>query len=130
MIVLDASVVLEVLLDTERGRGARRRILAEDHTLHAPHLVDVEVVHVLRRYTRAAQITEQRAAQAVEDLADLPMRRYPHDRMLGRIWQLRANLTARDAAYVALAEALDCSLLTCDGALAAAPGHAARVEIA
>lgn len=129
MIVVDASLALELLLLTRTGARVQRRILEERHTLHAPHLVDVEVAHVLRRYQRAGELSAARGRAAIEDLASLRMTRYPHHLLLGRMWALRGNLTGYDAAYIALAEALDAPLLTRDARLAAAPGHAAQVEV-
>ena len=128
MIVVDASAVLEVLLQTPAGARVSRRIFAPGVTLHAPHLLDVEVAQVLRRYSRSGAISSDRGAEALADLADLPISRYPHFVLLPRIWQLRHNVTAYDAAYLALAEALDASLLTRDRALASA-GSGARVEV-
>lgn len=129
MIVVDASAVLEVLLRTPAGPRIAERLFAEDETLHAPHLLDVEVAQVLRRYTRAGELNSARGLQALEDLADFPLTRYPHDLFLPRIWELRHNLTAYDAAYVALAEALAAPLLTRDAALASAAGQHARIEL-
>jgi predicted nucleic acid-binding protein len=97
--------------------------------LHAPHLLDVEVAQVLRRYVRDKTITAQRGQEALEDLGDLPLNRYPHDFLIPRVWELRATLTAYDAIYVALAELLDAPLLTCDGRIASAPGHHANVDV-
>jgi predicted nucleic acid-binding protein len=130
VIVLDASVVLEVLLHTPVGRRVASRILDERRSLHAPHVLDLEVTQVLRRYERAGDLSLSRARAALDDLAGFALRRYPHDLLLRRIWELRANLTAYDAAYVALAEHLGAVLLTRDGRLAAAPGHRASVEVA
>lgn len=107
-----------------------RRIFRPDETLHAPHLIDIEVAQVLRRYAMSSAIDEARGREALADLADFPLRRYSHDLLLMRLWALRANLTAYDAAYVALAETLDAPLLTRDRRLAAAPGHRARIELA
>lgn len=129
MIVVDASVVLEVLLRTPAAAALEERVLGSGETLHVPHLLDLEVAQVLRRYLAGGALEAERGAEALTDLADLPLERYPHAPFLGRIWQLRANLTAYDAAYVALAEALDATLLTRDAGLASAPGHAARVEL-
>lgn len=98
-------------------------------SLHAPHLLDVEVTQVLRRYVRDKAITARRGQEALEDLADMPLSRYPHDLLIPRIWELRATLTAYDAAYVALAELLDARLLTCDGKIASASGHHAIVDV-
>lgn len=128
MIVVDASVLIEVLLKTDSGQRVRPRLF-EDESLHAPHLVDVEVTHVVRRLERLGSLPAGRGVEALEDLIDLQITRYPHHMLLFRMWELRHNLTAYDAAYVALAEALDAPLLTCDAALASAPGHSARVEL-
>jgi predicted nucleic acid-binding protein len=95
----------------------------------APHLIDLEVAQVVRRYTRAGDITQERGREALEDLSTFPLTRYRHDLLIQRIWELRDNLTAYDAAYVVLAEALAAPLITCDGRLAAASGHRARVEV-
>ena len=129
MIVVDASAVAEVLLRTPAAKAIERRLFAPGETLHAPHLLDIEVAHVVRRYLQGGDIDAERGRAALTDLADLPVRRYPHTILLPRICRLRDNLTAYDAAYIALAEALDCPLLTCDRRLAAAPGHGARVEL-
>ncbi len=127
MIVVDASAVLEVLLQTAAAGAVSNRIFASGETLHAPHLLDVEVAQVLRRYARSGALSPQRGEEALEDLADLPLNRYPHDVLLPRIWELRHNVTAYDAAYIALAEALSATLVTRDRALADAPVKA-RVE--
>lgn len=97
--------------------------------MHAPHLIDVEVAQVIRRYAAKGEMDNARGRAALEDLADFPLRRYPHDVLLPRVWELRSNLTAYDAVYVALAEALDAPLLTRDQRLAAAAGHRARMEL-
>lgn len=129
MIVVDASAVIEVLLNTPAGVRVAGRLFADGETLHAPHLLDLEVTQVLRRYALSAELDAARSAQALEDLAALPLSRYPHDVLLPRIWELRHNVTAYDAAYVALAEALAAPLVTRDAALAASRGHAARIEL-
>ena len=129
MIVLDASAALELLLGTPRSRRVALRALVPAETLHVPHLLDLEVAQVLRRWVASGQVGEDRARQALDDLAALGLTRWPHDVLLERIWQLRSNLTAYDAAYVALAEALRAPLLTCDRRLAAAPGHNAVIEL-
>ena len=129
MIVLDASAAIEWLLQSPTGIKVDKRIFSPSESLHTPHLLDIEVAQVLRRYLREKIIGAQRGQEALEDLADLPVSRYPHDFLLPRIWELRATLTAYDAAYVALAEALEAPLLTCDGKIASAPGHSAKVEV-
>lgn len=129
MIVPDASVMLEVLLRTPAAAGMEDHLFDPQHTLHAPHLIDVEVAQVLRRYTLSGQSDPERCREALADLADFPLTRYPHDILLPRVWELRSNLTAYDAVYVALAEALDAQLLTRDQRLANAPGHYARIEL-
>jgi predicted nucleic acid-binding protein len=121
MIVIDASALLEVLLRTPSAQAVETRLFeGPRQTLHAPHLLDVEVVQVLRRYATMGEINDRRGAEALSDLADFPIRRYPHDFLLTRIWTLRNNFTAYDAVYVALAEALNARLLTRDQRLAAA----------
>lgn len=129
MIVIDASALLEVLLNTPASGRVAERLFAGNDTLHAPHVLDLEVAQVLRRYALSGEMDAERSEQALADLADLPLNRYPHDVFLFRIWALRRTLTAYDAAYVALAEALDAPLITRDAALARASGHRARVEI-
>lgn len=128
MIVVDASVLVNALADDAAdGDRARARMLA-DPDLHAPSLVDVEVLSVLRRHLNAGTLDDRRADLAIDDLAELPLTRYPHLAMARRIWAHRNNLTAYDAAYVALAELLDCPLVTADRKLAAAPGLTCPVE--
>jgi predicted nucleic acid-binding protein len=129
VIVVDASALVEVLLNTPASAKMMERLFGRADTLHAPHLLDLEVAQVLRRYTLSGEMSVERSEQALEDLADLPLNRYPHDIFLLRIWSLRRNLTAYDAAYVALAEALDAPLITRDAALARIPGHRACVEV-
>ena len=129
MIVIDASAVLEVLLNTPNATRLAERLFAPGETLHAPHLIDLEVAQVLRRYARGGEIDTQRGSEALSDLAGLQLSRYPHDFLLPRIWQLRNNASAYDAAYLALAEMLDCPLITCDQALVGVPGHTAEVQV-
>ena len=129
MIVLDASALVELLLSTKIGRAIATRIEDPALALNAPHLADVEVAQVLRRYAREGELDAEEAAEALEELASLDFERHPHEPLLPRIWQLRDVLTAYDATYVALAEALDAPLLTCDGKLARAPGFSRRVEL-
>jgi predicted nucleic acid-binding protein len=129
VIVIDASVVIEVLLNTPAGIQIAERLFDPDETLHTPHLLDVEVAQVLRRYTRTGELDAIRGLQALKDLVDFPLTRYPHDLFLPRIWELRHKVTAYDAVYIALAETLAAPLLTRDAALASAPGHRARIEL-
>ncbi|HKV64067.1 MAG TPA: type II toxin-antitoxin system VapC family toxin [Candidatus Acidoferrum sp.] len=130
MIVLDASAAIEWLLQSPAGLRIDQRIFSPSQSLHAPHLLDVEVAQVLRRYVREKTLTEQRGQEALQDFSGLPLNRYSHDFLLPRVWDLRATLTAYDAVYVALAEVLDAPLLTCDSRIASAPGHHAIIEIA
>jgi predicted nucleic acid-binding protein len=129
MIVVDASAMIEALLRTPAAAAVDARLFEPGETLHAPHLLDVEVAQVVRRYVANGDIDARRGREALDDLADLRLRRYPHDWLLPRIWELRHNLTVYDAAYVALAEALDAPLLTCDRRLAAAAGSRARIDL-
>jgi len=130
LIVIDASAVIELLLNSAAGSRVADRIFADDESLHVPHLIDLEVAQVLRRYVRSKEMAPDRALQALEDFADLPLQRYTHIDFLTRVWELRAALTAYDAVYVSLAEALDATLLTCDAKLGNSHGHAARIDVA
>lgn len=103
--------------------------LADDADLHAPHLIDVEMLHALQRLNANGQLSDDRAADARLDFRELRLVRYPHLALADRIWELRHNLTAYDATFVALAELLEAPLITCDGRLDAASGHAAQVEL-
>lgn len=129
MIVVDASALLEFLLQTSTGTRVEARLFRDDDEVHAPHLVDVEVTQGLRRLVRAGEVSAARAAEAITDLADLGLHRHAHVDLLTRAWKLRENITAYDAMYVALAEALDAPILTCDSPLAKLPGHRARIEV-
>ncbi|HXY11573.1 MAG TPA: type II toxin-antitoxin system VapC family toxin [Terriglobales bacterium] len=129
MIVLDASAAVDWLLQTSAGQRIEQRIYSARESLHAPHLLELEVTQVLRRLVREGTIPASRANQAIQDLLDLRITRYPHFLLLPRIWQLRHNFSAYDAAYVVLAEKLGARLLTRDGKLAAARGHSASVEV-
>jgi predicted nucleic acid-binding protein len=127
VIVIDASALLDVLLRVPDAEAVEARFFAQD--LHAPHLIDIEVAQVLRRHAAAGWIEQDRGRQALADLADFPIRRYPHSVFLEDVWDLRHNFTAYDAIYVAVAEALDAPLLTRDRRLAAAATSHVRVEI-
>ena len=128
MIVLDASAVLELLLGTERGRAVAEAVANPTVDLHAPHLIDIEVAQVLGRYVRDGDLGEKAAKAALDELVLLDLERHAHDPLLDRVWALRHNVSAYAAAYIALAEALDTVLLTCDRRLARSPGLARRVE--
>ena len=111
MIVVDASAVVEVLLRTPAAAAIRERLFGVEQTLHAPHLLDIEVTQVLRRYAAIGQIEPMRGSTALDDLMDFPLTRYPHDVLLERVWELRHNLTAYDAVYILrIADAHDASL--------------------
>ena len=129
MIVVDASAMLEILLLTPAARRVGSRLFAHGETLHVPHLIDVEVAQAIRRYCLTEKLDAARGQAALEDFASFPLIRYPHTPFLPRIWRLRPNLTAYDASYVALAEALDAPLITRDAALARSSGHRARIEM-
>ena len=129
MIVVDASAIVEVLLNTPQAHRIGERLFAPGEVLSVPQLLDLEIAQTLRRYWLAGEVTAERVEEALEDLAAMRLNRYPHNLFLSRIWELRRNLTAYDAAYVALAEALDAVLVTCDGAFPSAGGHQARVEL-
>jgi predicted nucleic acid-binding protein len=129
MPVLDASVAVEYLAGGEHAEAAGARIMHDRSALWAPHLIDAEVGHVLRRAHLAGTITSHVARAALSDLADLPLRRASHVQLLERAWALRANLSFYDGLYVALAELLGVPLLTLDVRLAGAPGLRATVEV-
>jgi predicted nucleic acid-binding protein len=129
VIVLDASATLEVLFQSEVGRRIEARMYAPGETLLAPHLLDLEVTSALRRLARAGLVSVERAEEALAILLDLRIIRYPHYVFLSRVWQYRHNLSAYDAVYVALTEALGASLITCDARLASAPATNIKVEL-
>ena len=129
MIVVDASALLEFLLQTSLGARVEARLFRGEDELHAPHLVDVEIAQGLRRLVRTGEVSSGRADQAIADLIDLDLHRHAHLDLLGRVWKLRDNVTAYDAIYVALAEAMEATLVTCDDPLAKTPGHRARIEV-
>ena len=128
MIVVDTSAVLSLLLGRPEVTGLADRVRS-DSDLHAPHLLDVEFQHALWRLARMGTISEDRAADARSDFADMAITRYPHVPLADRMWGLRANLTAYDAAFVVLAEILAVPLVTCDTRFARAPVHRAAVEV-
>lgn len=128
MIVVDASIVTVALID-DGPDGAKVRAALSGQALVAPELIDLEVLSVLRRQVRARAMTVRRAELALVDLADLPMKRATHRSVLARCWELRASVTAYDAAYVALAEALEVPLVTADRRLARSPGIRCPVEV-
>lgn len=130
MIVLDASAAVAVLLGTDHNAASiRRRISKPDESLHVPHLFEIEVLQALRRHNLGGVLTSERAHLALSRLRIMRLSRYPHAPFWPRIWDLRDNLTAYDATYVALAETLDAPLVTTDGRLARASGHRATVEL-
>ena len=129
MIVVDASAVTELLLQTELGVRVERRLFRDDDDLHAPHLIDVEVLSALRRLVQAREVGAARAEEAIGDLALLRIRRHGHLDLTTRAWELRQNFTAYDAVYLALAESLDATVVTCDRPFGAAPGHSARIDV-
>ena len=129
MIVADASAILEMLLRSPGAEAIEARVFRRGETMHTPALLDVEVAQVLRRYVSRGEVAPARARAALDLLLGFPMERYTHEPLLSRIWELRENLTAYDAAYVALAEGLRATLVTCDVRLANAPGIRAAVEL-
>jgi predicted nucleic acid-binding protein len=128
VIVVDASALLEFLLQTPLGARVEARLFRNEDELHSPHLIDVEVTQGLRRLVRAGEVSSDRAAEAIADLVDLDLHRHAHFDLLTRAWKLRENVTAYDAMYVTLAEALDATVVTCDIPLSKAPGHRVTIE--
>lgn len=132
MLVVDASAIAELLLGRPAADRIARHIADHDYALHAPHLLDVEVLSALRRLVGAGETSALRAGEAVDDLLDLPLERYPHDALVPRAWELRENLTSYDAMYLALAESLTESgapLVTSDARLARAARAHTDVEV-
>jgi len=128
MLVLDASCLFEVVAGTARAETVRQRLSADpDHA--APHVIDVEVLAVIRREHLLGKLDRTAVEQAVQDLEDWPGERFGHRLLLGRAWELSHAIRGWDAMYVALAEALDCPLLTADSRLAAATGPTCRIEV-
>jgi len=127
MLVLDTSALLAALMGSPTNAALHERLSA-DGDLHAPHLIDVEAVHALRRLVRRGDLSLERALAARQDLRDLTIIRYPHVALVDRMWDLREHLTAYEAAFVALSEALGVPLITADARLARATGHGAEIE--
>ena len=128
MIILDSSAAVARLIARPVDQALRSR-LADNGDFHAPHLIDVEVLNALRRLVNVGELSEERAADARTDFSALTITRYPHQGLADRMWELRHNLTAYDAAFVVLSEMLDAPLITTDRRLAEAPGHHAQVEV-
>ena len=128
MLVVDASCLFEVVADGESAEDVRSR-LAEDPDQAAPHVVDVEVMNVVRRHLILGTLDQTAANQAIDDLVAWPGERYGHRTLVGRAWELRSTVRGWDAMYVALAEALGATLITLDRRLAAAPGPECAIEV-
>jgi predicted nucleic acid-binding protein len=129
VIVLDASAAIDWLLQTAAGQQIENRIYSRAESLHAPHLLDLQIAQVLRRLVREAALSAQRADEALQDLLSLRVTRYPHFVFLPNIWRLKHSLSAYDAAYVALAEELGATLITRDARLASASPRGVKVEL-
>ncbi|MDX2180257.1 MAG: type II toxin-antitoxin system VapC family toxin [Bryobacteraceae bacterium] len=129
MTVVDCSVLADAIRQTKGGGLVAARIFRRGETLCAPHLLDVELVHTLRRWQMQGRMTLDEGIDAIRTLKSLPIRRFSHEFLLDRIWELRHNYTAYDATYISLAEALDATFVTRDAALVVAPQHRARVEL-
>ena len=127
--MLDASAAVRLLLNLSNADRIRERLRRPEESLHVPHFFDVEVTQTLRRYVLAGDISNERGLTALADLSTMRLARYPHMPLVGRIWELKENVSAYDAAYVALAEALEAPLLTSDERLSRAPGVRAEVEL-
>jgi predicted nucleic acid-binding protein len=128
LIVVDASALLDAVLEA-RTDGVLDSIAAADETLHAPHLVDLEIASGLRRLSRSGQLRPVEAELCLATFRRIRIRRHSHEPLLHRIWELRSSVGAYDAAYVALAEVLGCTLLTADGRLARSTGHEATIRL-
>jgi len=127
VIVVDASAVLEILVGEPNEALVLR--LAREDVLHAPHLLDTEVLHVLRRFEHRGDLTAYQVASARSRFDELAIDRYPHRELSERVWGLRSTLSAYDATYVALAETLDATLVTADRRLAGASGTEVAIEV-
>jgi predicted nucleic acid-binding protein len=129
VIVVDASAIVSAIAAGDERSGQVRERLGSDDELAAPHLIDLEVLQALRRLARRGELSSDRAVDSVRDLAELVMIRYPHEPFIDRLWELRDSLSAYDAAYVALAEAISIPLITCDAGLAAIAERTVTVEL-
>ena len=129
MIVTDASVIIKILLANQESVPLRKTLFASGAPLHAPHLLDIEVVQTFRRLCRVGDMSAERGFQALDHFRILPLRRYPHLFLVDRVWQLRHNVTAYDAVYLALAEALQATLYTSDSGLAAIARQTVAVQL-
>jgi predicted nucleic acid-binding protein len=132
MLVVDASALTELVLGRVAGEVVGEHLTAHGFALHAPHLVDLEVLSALRRLVASGEMTAARAGEAISDLLDLPIERYPHDILVPRVWALRENFSADDASYIALAEAVadePVPLLTADARLAKAVSGLLEVPV-
>jgi len=127
--VVDASAAIDLLLHAAREPSLVALLSRPGTRLHAPHLLDVEVLHALRRLAASGQVDEERAEEVRADLLALTVQRHPHTVLLDRAWELRGTVSAYDAMYVALAELLDAPLVTRDARLARSHGHQARIEL-
>ena len=128
MIVLDASAAVELLLNTPAGQWIAERA-APEASIHCPHLIDVEIAQTVRRLAQRGEITPERATSALSHWCGLDIQRYPHLPFLDRIWALKDNFSAYDAAYIALAEALGAPMISADRRLANAPGTTVHIEL-
>lgn len=129
MPVVDASVLVEYLVGGSQAEVAREQILRHRRALWAPHLIDAEVGHALRREVRLGELEAEPACEKLEFMAEMPLKRVPHERLLSVAWRLRENVSFYDALYVSLAEVLEEPLVTFDARLARADGVAAEVEV-
>ncbi len=126
--VVDASVLINVLTSREPADGLAERLF-RDGAAAVPHLADLEVASTLRRGVQGGRLTDYRAQSAMTDLAAAPLERFPHTQLMGRVWELRGSITAYDAAYVALAEALNIPLLTANAKLAQSSEPRCYIEL-